>query len=77
MNLKARAVERGVKQGDIARTLRVSEPTVSAWLKRDRPVPSDYVCDLAAMLQIDPVDILPPPKVTARPVLPLQQKDAT
>ena len=59
MNLKARAIEVGIKQGDIANSLRISDATVSAWLSRDRPIPSTYVRAIAQFLNVA-VDALVP-----------------
>ena len=62
MDLQQAARDAGVRGKDIAAALGVSRPTVSEWLARKTPVPSTRVRALAAMLKIDPLDVLPPEK---------------
>lgn len=60
MNLKARAIEVGLTQTKIGAELGVSDATVSAWLNRDRPIPTVYLRPLATLLKAPVDDLLPP-----------------
>jgi DNA-binding transcriptional regulator YdaS (Cro superfamily) len=64
INLKQRAlwvrVYRNRKQKDMAVALNVTEPEVSVWIHRKRPVPRRYVKAFAELLEI-PQKELPPP----------------
>lgn len=62
MDLKQAAKRAGVPGYAIATQFRVAQSTVSRWLNRETPVPSENVREFAALLGIDPVDVLPPPK---------------
>jgi transcriptional regulator with XRE-family HTH domain len=64
MDLRLVAKRRGVTGRQIAATLGVTPSTVSRWLCGKGRVPHQYLRDLAAMLAIDPVDILPAPTRT-------------
>lgn len=60
MDLKKAAKQAGIHGTDIAILFGVSNSTVSRWLNREVAVPSENVRDFAALLKIDPLDVLPP-----------------
>lgn len=59
-NLRAAAVEAGVKGTDIARHFSVSPQTVSKWLTRRITVPDKHKRELARLLRTDVADLVPP-----------------
>lgn len=61
MNLKARAIEVGIRQTDIAAECGVSDSTVSAWLAGHRDIPSRYLVRLAGLLKLPVEELLPQP----------------
>lgn len=60
-----------IKQGDLARRIGVSQPTLYAWEKGSRTPPWEQAKVLAEVLSMDPVDI-----VECRPVPPLARSVA-
>ena len=66
MNLKARLIERGLKQIDVAATLRVSNGTLSRWINRKTPVPSSHLRPLANILRVPLGELLPPTRKRAK-----------
>lgn len=65
MDLKKAAKQAGIHGIDIAMRFCVSNSTVSRWLNREVAVPSENVRDFAALLKIDPLDVLPPARADA------------
>ena len=64
MDLKKAAHDAGFSGREIAARLHVTGATVSRWLTRRIIVPSEHVMALAALLQVEPADILPNPTST-------------
>lgn len=60
MDLKEAARRAGVRGRDISDRFAVDPGTASRWLTRKLDVPTKHVRDLADMLKVNPVDILPP-----------------
>ena len=53
----------GIRQVVIARTLGVSVAAVSCWANERRPIPSEYVMELAEMLAVPAEELLPKPRL--------------
>lgn len=49
---------KGVRQRDMAKALGVSEPTMSCWASRQRPIPASALLPLAEALDVPVTDII-------------------
>jgi hypothetical protein len=59
-NLRAAAIEAGVKGVDLARHFRVAPQTVSKWLARRTSVPDKLKREFASMIGVDVAELVPP-----------------
>lgn len=67
INLKAKAVEAGIKGQEIAEHFNVTPSCVSQWLKRGRLVPTKHLREFARLLNVSVEDLLPETQPNGEP----------